>query len=56
MDEWGVGIRGRMTSAGLSGLTGFFEKYRHEKSSGMRSRIFKHAGAETNECHKSSLR
>jgi phage tail tape-measure protein len=56
MDEWGVGIRGRMTSAGLSGLTGFFEKYRREKSSGMRSRIFKHAGAETNECHKSSLR
>ena len=49
-------VPGRMTSEGLSGLTGLFEKYRHEKSSGMRSRIFKHAGAETNECHKSSLR
>ena len=49
-------VRGWMISAGLSGLTGLFEKYRHEKNSGMGSRISKHAGAETNECHKSSLR
>jgi hypothetical protein len=28
-------VPGRMTSEGLSGLTGLFEKYRHEKNSGM---------------------
>jgi hypothetical protein len=53
-------VRGRMISEGLSGL-GLFEKYcpakyRREKNSGMGSRISKHAGAGTNECHKSSLR
>jgi hypothetical protein len=45
-----------ITSSGLRGSTGFFPKYRHEKNSGMGSRISKHAGAKTNECHKSSLR
>jgi hypothetical protein len=30
-----MAVPGRMTSEGLSGLTGLFEKNRHEKNSGM---------------------
>jgi hypothetical protein len=54
---WARTGRGRMISEGLSGL-GLFEKYRRANypNGGMGSRISKHAGAETNECYKSSLR